>query len=153
MQSPKGFQKSEWKGASVRNPRVNCNVILPFVSNKSSKVHWLHWLNAKLLFRTFLILGLVGSCLQLCAMYVFSCFEWLEPLNWDCGGGLLSSNVSLLFHQLSLADMFTKDAEIDSHETVKHVRTLRVSSFSTMARTMSIAFMRRGWQLMPTIDC
>jgi hypothetical protein len=30
--------KSEWEGASLRNSRVNCNVVLPLVSTKSSKV-------------------------------------------------------------------------------------------------------------------
>jgi hypothetical protein len=47
-----------------------------------------------------------------------------EALNVDCGGGSLSSNTSLIFYMLFMADMFAKDAEIDAPETVQHAREL-----------------------------
>jgi hypothetical protein len=47
-----------------------------------------------------------------------------EFLNADCGGGSLTSNTQLLMHQLKMADMFEKDAQIDAPETSQHSRNL-----------------------------
>jgi hypothetical protein len=47
-----------------------------------------------------------------------------EALNVDCGGGSLSSNVSLIFHNLFLALMIAKNSEHDSAENVLQAKGL-----------------------------
>lgn len=122
--------KSEWEGASLRNSRVNCNVILPLVSSKSSKVPLVavdmalteyqnaisNLLGARP--KAMLWTGLNDVRLLLLRM------AYGESLNADCGGGSLSSNASLLFYELLLVDMFTNDAEHDSPLTVRHATCL-----------------------------
>ena len=122
--------KSEWEGASLRNSRVSCNVILPLVSSKSSKVPLMAVDLALTDYQT-VISNLLGARPKSMLWEVLHDARLLmlrmaygEGLSADCGGGSLASNMSLLFYQLSLADMFTKDADHDSPETAKHSRAL-----------------------------
>jgi hypothetical protein len=122
--------KSEWEGASLRNSRVNCNLILPLVSSKSSKVPLVAVDMALTDYQT-AIANLLGARPKAMLWAVLNDVRLLllrmaygESLNADCGGGSLSSNASLLFYQLLLADMFTNDAEHDSPQTARHARSL-----------------------------
>ena len=118
--------KSEWEGASLRNSRVNCNVILPLVSSKSSRVPLVAVEMALTEYQT-AIANMLGARPKSMLWAVLNDLRLLilrmgygESLNADCGGGSLSSNVSLLFYQLLLVDMFTNDAEHDSPQTARH---------------------------------
>jgi E3 ubiquitin-protein ligase UBR4 len=122
--------KSEWEGAILRNSRVNCNVILPLVSSKSSDVPLVAVDSALTEYQT-AVNNLTGSAPKSMLWTVLHDVRFLllrmahgEPLNADCGGGSLSSNAQLLIHQLMMADMFEKDAQVDSPETAQHVRNL-----------------------------
>jgi len=56
-----------------------------------------------------------------------------EALNIDCGGGSLSSNSSLIFHLLFLANMFARDAEHDAPITVRHAKGLSTGFLAASA--------------------
>lgn len=47
-----------------------------------------------------------------------------ESLSSDCGGGSLTSNAGLVFQLFLMADMFTKNAEIESPSLAKHIKFL-----------------------------
>lgn len=47
-----------------------------------------------------------------------------ESLSTDCGGGSLTSNCTLVYYLLFLADLFARDAEVDSPATVQHAKQL-----------------------------
>ena len=47
-----------------------------------------------------------------------------ESLSSDCGGGSLTSNVTLIFHLFLMANMFIKTAEVESPSLAKYVKFL-----------------------------
>ncbi len=122
--------KSEWEGASLRNSRVSCNVVLPLVSQKNSKVPVMSLENAiqdhneiasKLLGtqpKPMLWTMLHDVRLLLLRM------SYGEKLNIDCGGGSLTSNSALIYYMLFMADLFARDAEHDSPGAVHHAKHL-----------------------------
>ena len=122
--------KSEWEGAILRNSRVNCNVILPLVSSRSSDVPLVAVDSALTEYQT-AVNNLTGSAPKSMLWTVLHDIRFLmlrmsygEFLNADCGGGSLSSNTQLLMYQLMMADMFEKDAQVDAPETSQHLRNL-----------------------------
>jgi hypothetical protein len=122
--------KSEWEGAALRNSRVNCNVILPLVSSRSSKVP-LMAVDSALTDHQSAVSNLLGTSPKSMLWTVLHDVRFLllrmaygEPLNADCGGGSLSSNCQLLFYQLLMADMFDKGAQVDQPEDSQHARGL-----------------------------
>jgi E3 ubiquitin-protein ligase UBR4 len=122
--------KSEWEGASLRNSRVNCNAIMPLVSSQSSKVPLVAVESALNDYQT-IITNQLGARPKAILWTVLNDVRLLllriaygEALSADCGGGSLSSNISLLFYQLLLVDMFTNDASHDSPQTARHAQHL-----------------------------
>lgn len=131
--------KSEWEGASLRNSRVKCNVIIPLVSSRSSKVP-LVAVDAALTEHQTAVSNLLGvrprsmlwnSLHDVRLLLVRMAYG--EPLNADCGGGSLASNCKLVFYQLLMADMFEKDAQLDSPETAQHARILSAGFLAASA--------------------
>ena len=122
--------KSEWEGASLRNSRVSCNVILPLMSKENSKVPVMEMENA-LSDHQQAVTNMLGSkpksmlwtVLQDIRLLVLR-ISYGEALNADCGGGSLSTNSMLIFHSLFLANMFAKDAEQDLPITARHANGL-----------------------------
>lgn len=122
--------KSEWEGASLRNSRVQCNVMLPLVSSRSSKVP-LVAVDSALTDHQTAVSNLLNARPKSMLWTVLHDVRLLllriaygEQLNADCGGGSLSSNSRLVYYQLLTADMFAKDAEVDSPQTARHASTL-----------------------------
>jgi hypothetical protein len=122
--------KSEWEGASLRNSRVNCNVMMPLVSSRSSKVT-LVAVDVALTDHQTAISNLLGARPKSMLWTAIHDVRLLllrmaygESLNTDCGGGSFVSNAKLLFYQLLMADMFEKDAQVDAPETSQHARGL-----------------------------
>lgn len=122
--------KSEWEGASLRNSRVNCNVVLPLVSTKSTKVPLVAVEMALSDYQT-AIGNMLGARPKTMLWTVLNDVRLLllriaygESLNADCGGGSLSSNASLLFYQFLLADVYTNDPEHESPQAARHARCL-----------------------------
>jgi len=122
--------KSEWEGASLRNSRVKCNVMLPLVSSRSSKVP-LVAVDSALTDHSTAVSNLLNARPKSMLWTVLHDVRLLllriaygEPLNADCEGGSLSSNSRLVYYQLLMADMFAKDAEIDSPQTARHACNL-----------------------------
>lgn len=131
--------KSEWEGASLRNSRVNCNVIMPLVSSRSSKVP-LVAVDAALTEHQTAISNLLGARPKSMLWNILHDVRFLllrmaygEPLNADCGGGSLSSNSQLVYHQLLMADMFEKDAQVDAPEMAQHARNLSAGFLAACA--------------------
>ena len=121
--------KSEWEGAILRNSRVSCNLILPLV-REISEVPLVAVDSALTEYQT-AVNNLTGSAPKSMLWTVLHDVRFLllrmchsESLNSDCGGGSQSSNAQLLIHQLLMADMFEKDAQVDSPETSQHVQSL-----------------------------
>ena len=122
--------KSEWEGASLRNSRVSCNIILPLVSSESSKVPLVAVDMALTEYQT-TISNLLGTRPKSMLWIVLHDVRLLllrvaygESLSVDCGGGSLGSNTALMFYQLFMADMFAKDAEHDAPDVASHARAL-----------------------------
>ncbi|KAL3926444.1 MAG: hypothetical protein SGBAC_013471 [Bacillariaceae sp.] len=122
--------KSEWEGASLRNSRVKCNVMLPLVSSRSSKVP-LVAVDSALTDHQTAVSNLLNARPKSMLWTVLHDVRLLllriaygEQLNSDCGGGSLSSNSRLVYYQLLMADMFAKDAEVDSPQTARHACSL-----------------------------
>jgi hypothetical protein len=122
--------KSEWEGASLRNSRVMCNVILPLVSSKSSSVPLIAVENALGEVNTIAttLLGVrpksqVWNTLHDVRLLLLR-MAYGEALNADCGGGSSSSNFLLVLYQLYTADMFSTNAELDNSQVAKHARGL-----------------------------
>jgi len=122
--------KSEWEGASLRNSRVSCNVILPLMSKGNSKVPVMEMENA-LADHQQAVTNMLGSKPKSMLWTVLQDIRLLllrlsygETLNTECGGGSLSTNSMLIFHSLFLTDMFAKDAEHDLPVTVRHANGL-----------------------------
>ena len=134
MMSSRGILKfitGEWEGASLRNSRVTCNVILPLVSTKTSSVPLMSVENALADVNNVMTntLGVrpkstLWSCLH-DIRFLLLRMAYGEALNADCGGGSSSSNFLLALYQLYTADMFATNAEHDeSPEVSKHARNL-----------------------------
>jgi len=123
--------KSEWEGASIRNSRVSCNIILPLVSSKSSNVP-LVALEMALAENNTIITNTLGSRPKsilwnslLDVRFLLLRMAHGEALNADCGGGSSSSNFLLLLYQMFSADMFATNAEHDEPlEVSRHARGL-----------------------------
>lgn len=121
----------EWEGASLRNSRVSCNIILPLFSSKSSKVP-LVLLETALADYNTIITNTLGSRPKSILWNSLHDVRFLllrmahgEALNADCGGGSSSSNFLLLLYQMFSADMFATNAEHDEPlEVSRHVRGL-----------------------------
>jgi hypothetical protein len=133
--------KSEWEGASLRNSRVNCNVIMPLVSSRSSKVA-LVAVDVALTDHQTAVSNLLGARPKSMLWNILHDVRFLllrmaygEPLNADCGGGSLPSNVQLVFYQLLMADMFEKDAQVDAPETAQQARGLSAGFLAASAIT------------------
>lgn len=122
--------KSEWEGASLRNSRVSCNVILPLVSRQTSEVPVMS-VETALADHQSAVTSMLGvrpksmlwNTLHDVRLLILR-MSYGEALNTDCGGGSLSSNTALIFHMLFMADVFVRDAEHDTPETVQHAREL-----------------------------
>ncbi len=122
--------KSEWEGAALRNSRVTCNIILPLVSQKNSKIPVMSMETA--------LADQQAACLNMLGVQRISMLwtvlhdvrllllriSYGESLSADCGGGSLTSNSSLIYYLLFLSDLFARDAEVDSAATVKHAKQL-----------------------------
>ena len=135
--------KSEWEGASLRNSRVNCNVIMPLVSSRSSKVS-LVAVDEALTDHQTAVSNLLGARPNSMLWNVLHDVRFLllrmaygEPLNADCGGGSLLSNCQLVLYQLHMADMFEKDAQMDAPETAQHARALSAGFLAASAITQA----------------
>jgi len=123
--------KSEWEGASLRNSRVTCNIILPLVSSNTSKVPLVAVETALADYNTIVTNNLgarpksiLWNCLH-DVRFLLLRMAHGEALNADCGGGSSSSNFLLALYQLYSADMFAKNAEHDeSLEVSRHARGL-----------------------------
>jgi hypothetical protein len=122
--------KSEWEGASLRNSRVSCNVILPLMSKQNHKIPVVE-MESALADHQLAVSNILGSKPKSMLWTILHDVRLLilriaygEALNMDCGGGSLSSNVSLIFHNLFLAHMFAKNAEHDSSANVLHAKGL-----------------------------
>ncbi|CAB9510970.1 Auxin transport protein BIG [Seminavis robusta] len=122
--------KSEWEGAILRNSRVNCNVILPLVSSRSSDVPLVAVDSALTEYQT-AVNNLTGSAPKSMLWTVLHDVRFLllrmahgEMLGADCGGGSLSSNAQLLIHQLIIADTFSNQEKVETPENSEHVRNL-----------------------------
>lgn len=146
--------KSEWEGASLRNSRVNCNVIMPLVSSRSSKVP-LVAVDVALTEHQTAISNLLGARPKSMLWNILHDVRFLllrmaygEPLNADCGGGSLVSNTQLVFHQLLMADMFEKDAQVDAPEMAQHARNLSAGFLAASAITQADDSTKRNQTLL-----
>ncbi|KAL7554750.1 hypothetical protein ACHAWF_018286 [Thalassiosira exigua] len=123
--------KSEWEGASLRNSRVTCNIILPLVSSKTSKVPLMAVETALAEYNAIVTntLGarpksILWSCLHDLRLLLLRMAHG-EALGADCGGGSSSSNFLLLLYHMYSADMFARNAEHDEPtEVSRHARGL-----------------------------
>lgn len=123
--------KSEWEGASLRNSRVSCNIILPLISSKSSTVSLVALETALADYNT-IITNTLGSRPKSILWNSLYDIRFLllrmahgEALNADCGGGSSSSNFLLLLYQMFSADMFATNAEHDEPlEVSRHAKGL-----------------------------
>lgn len=122
--------KSEWEGATLRNLGVNCNVICPLVSSKSSSVS-LFSVEQALAEHQTAVANMIGvppksnlwtvlHDLRLMLLRI----AYGESLDADCGGGSTGSNAQLIFHQLSMAKMFENEAQVDAPTVAQHARNL-----------------------------
>jgi E3 ubiquitin-protein ligase UBR4 len=146
--------KSEWEGATLRNSRVKCNVIMPLVTSRSSQVP-LVAVDAALTEHQTAISNLLGARPKSMLWNVLHDVRLLllrmaygESLNTDCGGGSLLSNCQLVFHQLLMADMFEKDAQVDAPETAQHARHLSAGFLAASAITHSPDYSKRSQSLL-----
>ena len=128
--------KSEWEGASLRNSRVTCNVILPLVSSKNNEVPLIKVESALAEYNAIATntLGVrpkstLWNCLHDLRFLLLRMAHG-ESLGADSGGGSSSSNFLLLLYQLYSADMFAQNAEHEeSIEVSRHARGLSAGFF------------------------
>jgi hypothetical protein len=131
--------KSEWEGASLRNSRVTCNVILPLISKDNDKVPVLE-METSLSNHQQIVSTTLGSkpksmlftTLHDLRLLMFR-IAYGESLSIECGGGSLSSNATLIFHNLFLADMFSIAASHESPSVSKHARGLSTGYLAASA--------------------
>lgn len=147
--------KSEWEGASLRNSRVSCNVIIPLMAKQNPKVPVME-LESALTDHQQAVSNILGAKPKSMLWTILHDIRLLvlriahgEALNVDCGGGSLSSNASLIFHDLFLAQMFARNAEHDNPGDVLHAKglstaylaassILRCSDLSQTAKTKQL---------------
>ena len=129
--------KSEWEGASLRNSRVSCNAILPLVSKRNSDVPVMSLENALADHHT-VASNILGSQPKSMLWTILHDVRLLllrvsygESLNYDCGGGCLTSNAALVFYSLFMADLQARNAEIDLPEIVQHAKQLTAGFLAT----------------------
>ena len=122
--------KSEWEGAALRNLGVNCNVIFPLVSSRSSSVS-LFSVEQALAEHQTAVANMIGVRPKSNLWTVLHDIRLMllriaygESLDADCGGGSLGSNSQLIYHQLSMAKMFENEAQVDAPTVAQHVRNL-----------------------------
>jgi len=122
--------KQEWEGASLRNNRAKCNAIFPLVSTQASSVPLLSVNTGLNDYKSALSLALGGSpssmlwtVLQDACLLLFR-MSYGESLSAESGGGSMTSNCRLLYHQLHLVEMFEKSAQIDQRAQSNHARRL-----------------------------
>ncbi len=122
--------KSEWEGAALRNLGVNCNIIFPLVSSRSSSVS-LFSVEQALTEHQTAVANLIGVRPKSNLWTVLHDVRLMllrvaygEALDADCGGGSLGSNSQLIYHQLSMAKMFENEAQVDAPATAQHARNL-----------------------------
>jgi len=143
--------KSEWEGASLRNSRVTCNVILPLVSSKASTVSLLNVETALAEYNAIVTntLGVrqksnLWGCLH-DMRFLLLRMAYGESLSVDCGGGSSSSNFLLLLYQLYSVDMFAQNAEHDeSIEVSRHARNLSAGFIVAEDIVDDVSFDRTG---------
>ncbi|KAL7580232.1 hypothetical protein ACA910_012973 [Epithemia clementina (nom. ined.)] len=135
--------KSEWEGAKLRNGRVDCNIILPLVSSRSSKVSLIAVDSALSEHQTAVsnLLGATPKSMLWTTLYdvyfLLLRMSYGEPLNGDCGGGSLASNCQLLLYEMLTADMFEKNAQVDQPEQSQHALGLSSGFLAACAILLS----------------
>jgi len=134
--------KSEWEGAALRNSRVNCNVIFPLVSSRSSSVSLVSVEKALTEHQT-AVANMIGVRPKSNLWTVLHDIRLMllrvaygEALSADCGGGSLGSNAQLIYHQLSMAKIFENEAQVDAPDTAQHARNLS-AGFLAACETVS----------------
>ena len=140
--------KSEWEGASLRNSRVTCNVILPLVSSKISNVPLIAVESAldEVNSQHTTILGsrpkpMLWNILHDVRLLMLR-MAYGEALNIDCGGGSASSNFLLALYQLYTADMLLTKTGLDDSQAAKHARGLSPGFIAASAIVNSVGFTR-----------
>ena len=128
--------KSEWEGASLRNSRVACNIIIPLFSSNTAEVPLGAVESALSDYQTALV-NTIGGRPKAMIWTVLHDVRFLllriaygESLSVDCGGGSLVSNISLVFYLLIIAKMFSKHADQRTSTTVQHARNLSAAFIS-----------------------
>lgn len=141
--------KSEWEGASLRNSRVTCNIILPLVSSKASNVPLIA-VESSLGEVNTITTNILGSRPKSMLWNVLHDIRLLmlrmsygEALNADCGGGSSSSNFLLMLYQLYTANMLWNNADIDDTQVTKHARGLSPGFIAASSIVDSVDFTRQ----------
>jgi len=122
--------KSEWDGATLRNSRVKCNIILPLVTSNSTQVPLVAVESGLADYQSGLANTLGGRPKSMLWTVLHDVrllllrIAYGEPLNADCGGGSLASNTSLVFYLLCMAKMYSKHAEHGTPTIAQHVKGL-----------------------------
>jgi hypothetical protein len=141
--------KSEWEGASLRNSRVSCNVILPLASSKTSNVPLIAVESALAEVNTITttILGSRPSSMLWNVLHdvrlLLLRMSYGEALNADCGGGSSSSNFLLMLYQLYSCDMFSSNADLDDSQVARHARGLSHGFLAASSIVDSVDFTRQ----------
>jgi E3 ubiquitin-protein ligase UBR4 len=132
--------KSEWNGASLRNNRVSCNIILPLVSPLSSKLLPIGRLESVLgEYQSFVASALESPPQSMLWSTLYDVYLLLlriaynEDLSADCGGGSLASNCELMYYQFIAADTFDRDAQAENITYSAHARCLAGGLLSAVA--------------------
>lgn len=157
--------KTEWEGATLRNNRVSCNVILPLITCQSANVP-LVAIDAALTDHMSAVTNLLGGSPKSSLWTVLHDVRLLllrvaygESLSADCGGGSIASNCHLLFHQFLMVDMNEKNAQLDQPEHSSHVRALSSGLLAACAivtakdSTENISSLTRGIADTATMAC
>ena len=141
--------KSEWEGASLRNSRVACNVVLPLASSRTSSVPLIAVESAlgEVNTITTTILGarpksMLWNVLHDVRLLMLR-MAYGEALNADCGGGSSSSNFLLVLYQLYTADMLSKNTDIDDSQVSRHARSLSSGFIAASSIVDSVEFTRQ----------
>jgi E3 ubiquitin-protein ligase UBR4 len=131
--------KSEWEGAKLRNGRVDCNIILPLVSSRSSKVSLIA-VDAALSEHQSAVSNLLGATPKSMlwtnlydTRFLLLRMAYGEALDTDCGGGSLESNCNLLFYQMVIAATFDRDAQMEQPDQSQHARGLSAGFIAACA--------------------
>ena len=111
--------KSEWEGATLRNSRITCNLILPLVSASVSHVPK-YVIDSCIVEYTTQIVGIAGSqpksilwLVLFDVRFLLLRFSYGESITQDCGGGSLRSNALLMMYMLMMGNTL-KEKEADA---------------------------------------